>query len=184
MILDPDKEGMGMKIMSMVSDPAIMVSWAKFSDNEIKLSIQDEEQRIVFGPALIPNLPIKRAIMGQVFFVSIDEENILNTAIKFQKDGIANKADTNHDQNLLSGVTYFETFVTNPDRVQVVKGFESLPMGTWFLSAKVENDAQWAKIKSGEITGFSIDANFSFELAEQVDNRDVQAAVKNILNSI
>jgi hypothetical protein len=184
MILDPSEAELGMKIMSVVSSPAIQVNWVKLSDKQIKLSIQDEEQRIVFGPALIPDLPIKRTILDEVFYVSIDRENILHTAIKFQKDGIANKIDTNHDNQLLQGITIFESFLTDEKRVQAVKGFEELPVGTWFITAKVNNDQVWEKIKTGELNGFSIDALFKFEKAETLDTPTIEGAIREILNTL
>ena len=183
MILDPSEEGLGMKIMSLVSEPAIMTNWVKFNEGEIKLAVQDEEQRIVFGAALIPDLPIKRVVMGQTFYVAIDKENILSTAIKFQKDGVANRIDMQHSGTLLNDITIFESFVTNENRVTFAKGFEDLPMGTWFISAKINNDEVWQKIKAGEIKGFSIDALFSFEPSEMLDTSVIQATIKEILNN-
>lgn len=184
MILDPNESELGMKLMSVVGDPAIMVKWVKFSNQPIKLAIQNEEKRIVFGPALIPDLPIKRTIMNEVFFVSIDRENIFQTAIKFQKDNLANKLDMNHSNQLLQGITIFETFVTDEERVSQVKGFEDLPVGTWFIGAKVNNDEVWNKIKSGELNGFSIDALFKFEQAESLDGPTIQKEITEILNTL
>ena len=184
MVLNPDDEGLGLKLMSVVDNPAIMVTWAKFNEQEIKLSIQNEDQRIVFGPALIPDLPIKRSIMGETFFVSIDRENILQTAIKFQKDNLANKIDENHSQQVLSGITIFETFVTDENRVTMAKGFESLPMGTWFITAKVNNDDIWAKMKSGELNGFSIDGLFSFKQDQDLTEKDIRSITREILNKL
>ena len=43
-----------------------------------------------------------------------------------------------------------------------MKGFEDMPDGTWFISAKVDNDEVWAKVKSGEIKGFSVEGIFSY----------------------
>lgn len=182
MVLDDSAQGL--KLMSLVDSPAIMVTWAKFNEQEIKLSIQDEDQRIVFGPALIPDLPIKRSIMGEVFFVSIDRENILKTAIKFQKDNLANQLDVNHNQQVLEGLTIFETFVTDENRVTMANGFESLPMGTWFITAKVNNDETWAKIKSGELTGFSIDGLFSFKQYETLTEKEIRSITRKIINSL
>lgn len=184
MVLDEANSGLGINIMSLVETPAIMVTWAKFNDNEVKLSIQDEDQRIVFGPALIPDLPIKRSVMGEVFFVSIDRENILKTAIKFQKDNLANKLDVNHSQQVLQGLTIFETFVTDENRVPMAKGFESLPLGTWFITAKVNNDDIWNKMKSGELNGFSIDGLFSFKQSKDLTDKEIQSITREIINTL
>jgi len=184
MILSPEDKNLGMKIMSMVDKPAIMVNWVKFKEqSEVKFVIQNEEQRIVFAPALIPDLPIKRSYLGETFYLKIDRANILQTAIKFSKDNLANKLDMNHDSNILSDITIFESFVTDENRVTMAKGFEDLPMGTWFITAKVNNDAVWEKIKSGELNGFSIDALFSFEKAQSLDDKEISSLMTEILSS-
>jgi hypothetical protein len=37
-----------------------------------------------------------------------------------------------------------------------------LPEGSWFITAKVNNDDVWTKIKSGDIKGFSIEGLFKY----------------------
>lgn len=184
MELDPNEPKLGMKIMSMVDAPAIMVNWVKFKDsNQVKFAIDSEEQRIVFAPALIPDMPIYRNIGGKEFYLTIDAPTIQETAIKFAKDNLNNNLDINHDGNVIGDVTIFESFITSPNRVQAAKGFEELPIGTWFIAAKVNNDEVWNKIKAGELNGFSIDALFSFKKAESVDTIDVDKTIDEILNS-
>lgn len=184
MELDPNEPKLGMKIMSMVDAPAIMVNWVKFKDsNQVKFAIDSEEQRIVFAPALIPDMPIYRNVGGKEFYLTIDAPTIQETAIKFAKDNLNNNLDINHDGNVIGDVTIFESFITSPNRVQAAKGFEELPIGTWFIAAKVNNDEVWNKIKAGELNGFSIDALFSFKKAESVDTIDVDKTIDEILNS-
>lgn len=185
MELDPNEPKLGMKIMSMVDAPAIMVNWVKFKDsNQVKFAIDSEEQRIVFAPALIPDMPIYRNVGGKEFYLTIDAPTIQETAIKFAKDNLNNTLDINHDGNIIGDVTIFESFITSENRVQAAKGFEDLPVGTWFISAKVNNDDVWNKIKAGELNGFSIDALFSFAKSETVTDSQAQADIEEILNSI
>ena len=40
------------------------------------------------------------------------------------------------------------------------KAFPDVPDGSWFISAKVEDDATWEKVKSGEVKGFSVEGIF------------------------
>jgi hypothetical protein len=184
LILNDKVQGQGMKFTSLVGKPAILVEWMKFSSDHVQLSIQDAEQRIVFGPALIPGLPIKRTkLTGEEFFVRIDDENILKTAIKFHSDGIANNVDANHSRQLIPGVTIFETIVTNPNRVPSVKGYEGLPIGTLFFSAKVNDDQTWADIQSGKYKGFSIDALFELDPVETLDSKTIQREITEILSN-
>jgi hypothetical protein len=181
LILDEQDTDLGLKILSAVEDPAIMIGWTKFDAKEIKLSILNEDKRIVFGPALIPDLPIQRSINGQQFTVSIDRENIFKTLLKLQKENPNLKSDTNHDQQIIEGVTIFEKFVTDEDRVPTVKGFD-LPVGTLFFTGKIEDDATWEKVKSGELKGWSIDALFKFKPAETITDKETEKLIREILS--
>jgi hypothetical protein len=44
-------------------------------------------------------------------------------------------------------------------------GFEKLPIGTWFVSMKINNPDVWAKVKEHELNGFSVSGYFQ-EVAE------------------
>ena len=58
----------------------------------------------------------------------------------------------------------------NKERGIAPKEFENLPDGTWILTAKVENNDVWDLVKSGELTGFSIDiANIEFKDEKEID---------------
>ena len=72
----------GLKFMSAVESPAIMVNWVKFNDEKpIKMAIQNEEQQVVFAPALIPDLPIYRNHNGREFYLMFDKKTIEQIAL-------------------------------------------------------------------------------------------------------
>jgi len=74
MTLDPNDPKLGMKFMSMVGSPAIMVNCVKFSeDKRVKLSVSEGR---IFGPALIPDLLIERNHNGQKFYLTVDADTI------------------------------------------------------------------------------------------------------------
>ena len=86
----------GVHILSLVDSPAIMVDWVKFSESKSKtqFKIQDEERRIIFGPALIPDLPIyRRDELGREYYVTIDKPTIEQVAIKFSQQKNINNFD-------------------------------------------------------------------------------------------
>ena len=169
----------GVHILSLVDSPAIMVDWVKFSESKSKtqFKIQDEERRIIFGPALIPDLPIyRRDELGREYYVTIDKPTIEQVAIKFSQQKNINNFDINHNEVLLSGVTLFEIVVTDKSRFPVAVGFEDLPEGTMFATAKVNNDAVWQKIKSGEVKGFSITGLFKNVPTKPIDTSEIGRA--------
>ena len=61
-------------------------------------------------------------------------------------------------------------------------GFD-VPVGTWMVSMKVYNDDVWAKVKAGELHGFSIEGYFADNAEERpkesLPNLSVMNALKN-----
>lgn len=187
MILSEDDKTKGPKLLSLVSHPAMLIDFAKFSASpkpNVKFIIQSEEQRIIFGPLLIPELPVYRNEFGKEFFLKISAPTIAEYSIRMSQMPDPNLFDVNHSQQPIDGVVMFEKAITNPDRFPVAAGYEDLPIGTLFAASKVYNDQVWAKIKAGEINGYSIDANFSdFKKAESLDKSTVDAEINHILTN-
>jgi len=182
-IIDVEDSEMGLKTVSLVSDPAIQINWIKFNkQSEIKLAIQNEDKRIIFTPVLIPNQLIYRNIAGEEFNLMFDKETIELVEQKWVKDNLSSAVDIEHSSKLIEGVTFFESVLLNNERFATAKGFEGLPEGTWFLTGKVESDDVWTKIKSGEVNGVSIDGLFKTAEVNKVTMSDAQ--VIKIINNL
>ncbi len=182
-IIDVEDSEMGLKTVSLVSDPAIQINWIKFNkQSEIKLAIQNEDKRIIFTPVLIPNQLIYRNIAGEEFNLMFDKETIELVEQKWVKDNLSSAVDIEHSSKLIDGVTFFESVLLNNERFATAKGFEGLPEGTWFLTGKVESDEVWSKVKSGEINGVSIDGLFKTAEVNKVTMSDEQ--VIKIINNL
>ena len=182
-IIDVEDSEMGLKTVSLVSDPAIQINWIKFNkQSEIKLAIQNEDKRIIFTPVLIPNQLIYRNIAGEEFNLMFDKETIELVEQKWVKDNLSSTVDIEHSSKLIDGVTFFESVLLNNERFATAKGFEGLPEGTWFLTGKVESDEVWSKVKSGEINGVSIDGLFKTAEVKKVTMSDEQ--VIKIINNL
>ena len=182
-IIDVEDSEMGLKAVSLVSDPAIQINWIKFNkQSEIKLAIQNEDKRIIFTPVLIPNQLIYRNIAGEEFNLIFDKETIELVEQKWVKDNLSSTVDIEHSSKLIDGVTFFESVLLNNERFATAKGFEGLPEGTWFLTGKVESDEVWSKIKSGEVNGVSIDGLFKTAEVNKVTMSDEQ--VIKIINNL
>ena len=182
-IIDVEDSEMGLKTVSLVSDPAIQINWIKFNNqSEIKLAIQNEDKRIIFTPVLIPNQLIYRNIAGEEFNLMFDKETIELVEQKWVKDNLSSAVDIEHSSKLIDGVTFFESVLLNNERFATAKGFEGLPEGTWFLTGKVESDEVWSKVKSGEINGVSIDVLFKTAEVKKVTMSDEQ--IIKIINNL
>lgn len=161
--LDIEEEINGLSAVSLVDCPAIERDFIALSkEKEVKFSVNDEK-RIVFGPALIPEQKIyRRDSDGNVYYVSMTKDAIERIAQKFFKDG--NQANGNLQHKVdVDGLVYFESYLINHDRGVCPVEFSDLPDGTWMLSCKVYNDEVWELVKDGTLRGFSIQGSLHVE---------------------
>ena len=168
--------------VALVTEPAILETFIQLSkqeDNRVQMKI-DAEKRIVSGPALIPDEPIFRNQGGRKFYIKYTKDTIAKMALNFFKNHRNTEGNVEHAIPV-NGITFFESYLVDKERGLSPKEFD-LPDGTWFLSAKVENDDVWDLVKSGELTGFSIDiANVAFNEEKEIDNlEDLMEYLKNI----
>ena len=148
-----------------VDVPAIGADFHAFSaeKNLFEFSKIEDEQRIIFGAAMIPNQIIlrKHPKTGEPFKVFYTKETIQIIAHKFFANGFQNNFNLMHDEKQRKdGVTFFQSVIK--DTANGVLGMAGdYPDGTWFLGAKVTNDEVWNEIKLGKIKGFSIEGYFN-----------------------
>lgn len=171
--------------VAFVDKPAIEKNFLAFDSHQLHFDL-NEEQRIVSGPAMVADQLIYRRDENGEYNVFFSADTIRQINLKFFKKGYQKNLNLFHDPTLaLEGVTIFESFVSDKARgVQPLAAFKDLPDGTWFISAKVENDIVWSKIKSGEVKGFSVEGIFSY--MKKGENRTGQhnAHVKGINDSL
>lgn len=156
--------------VSIVDMPAIERNFIQLSKQaEIKFSVNDEK-RTISGPVLIPDYPIYRRIGNEEFYIKFTADTIKDYAIKFFKDKREGEGNVQHNLGF-NGITFYESFLLNKERGIVPVEFQDLPVGTWFLSAKVENDDVWQLIKDGTLKGFSVDIQTTLsEEEKEIDN--------------
>jgi hypothetical protein len=122
----------------------------------------DEEKHIVLGPAMIPNQQIfRKDSNGEPYYVFFSPETIKMIADKYFKNKFIDNNDENHDGSALPDVYVTESWIkeSNNDK-STDYGFKNLPIGTWFVAMKVNNPDVWAKVKDGQLNGFSVSGYF------------------------
>jgi len=136
----------------------------------VELRVQmfvSEDQKILVGPALIPDLEIFRRgrDKGEDYYVQFTKEAVAKAAEKFMKDLNGNNTNVQHTQGLPAGTYVFESWlVEDPetDKANTVYN-QDVPEGTWMIKARVENESVWKLVKDGKVNGFSIEGNFLTE---------------------
>ena len=134
------------------------------TDRGYKMSFQfaDEDQRIIVGPAMIPQQLIPRKdALGNIYHVYFTKETVRKISEKFLRENKHNNTDVNHDDAVVTDNTLLESWIIdNKDHDKSGMYGYNLPEGTWMVSYKINDEETWNKIKSGELKGFSIAGNF------------------------
>tara|TARA_R110001632_G_scaffold70241_3_gene163720 strand:+ start:3352 stop:4497 length:1146 start_codon:yes stop_codon:yes gene_type:complete len=154
----------GLQAIALVDRPAIGVNYQAFDTQ--KFEVINEEQRIVMGAAMIPNLPIYRRDERGEYYAVFKKDTIKALVQKYFKESKQGSFNEQHDQfKILDGVYVYQSFITDEKLgISAPRGFDNIADGTWFIAAKVENDEAWAKVKEdGLLKGFSVEGIFDLE---------------------
>lgn len=166
--IDPNPASeLEVNFIGLVDKPAIERNFLAFGE-VLKFAV-DEEKRIISGPAMIADLPIYRKDdkLGE-YYVVFDKDSIRSIVEKFASKGYMKNFNLFHNENAqVTDVTIFNSFISDKTLgIYPPKGFEDVPDNSWFISVKVNNDAVWQKVKSGEIRGFSVEGMFTYVPAQ------------------
>ena len=125
-------------------------------------NFSDDDQMIITGPAMTPNVMIPRKDGdGIPFHVYFTEDTIEKISRKFMYDSNQNNTDINHDDNLTTENVLLESWIVDDPEMDKSKKFGfNVPKGTWMVSYKINNEDTWNKIKNKELNGFSITGQF------------------------
>ena len=163
-----DENGkLGLTAMGLVDVPAIEENWVALSSNKIKLASVDNERRMLYGAALIPDKLIMRIDKNnEEYYMTFDKATIETLAHDFYKKNLHHTTNLQHEYPV-TGVTIVESWLKEGDSDKsLALGLTDLPNGTWFIGAKVDDDNVWSEVKAGSIRGFSIEGMFVEEAVE------------------
>ncbi len=170
-------EGNGPKVVVSKgrADGAMGTEMADRSNNGYRMSadktmqwhFSEDEQMIITGPAMVADMLIPRRDKdGNVFHVFFSPETVRDISKKFLQTSKHNNTDINHDDTVVQENTLLESWIVEDPELDKSKalGFD-VPANTWMVSYKINNEDTWSKIKSGELTGFSVAGDFAEKLS-------------------
>ena len=166
----------GVKTVSFVKNPAIEKGWVALSAlpdthggqskrYHLSSDTTGPDAQVLTGPALIPGQKILRlSEEKKPFHILFEAEEIQAIARRFAAEGHHNSSNQDHATALAGNVFYESWIVTDPANDKAAALGIDVPAGTWMLSAHIPDAAFWeAEVKSGNITGFSIEGLFDQE---------------------
>jgi hypothetical protein len=154
--------------ISMVSEPAIEAGWVAFDKEQVQFQAVDNDKRLVLGPILVPDKRILRIDgEGKPYHVFLSAPTIKKLSEKYLQNKYTDKVTVEH-QKSISDVSLVESWIveSRTKDKSAVYGL-SLTPGTWAGTMKVNNEKLWQDfVKTGKLTGFSIEGLFSHQLVE------------------
>jgi hypothetical protein len=181
------ESGVEVDAVALVDVPAIGVNFYAFNEQQAQaFAVVNEEERIVVGPAMIPDKKIFRRDMdGTEYEVFFTKETIRTIAEKFFKKGFQTNGNEMHDLSKPVDLVFFQSWIADESKgIPKMKQFESLPDGTWFLGAKINSDEAWAKVKDGTFRGFSVEGMFDMMPVKMSMKMTEEAAAKLIIDQL
>ena len=189
LVISDENEALTIDAISLVTSPAIEQDFVYFSKekNNLTFAKVDEEKRELISPALIPNKQIFRydPNTDSEYYVYFSKETVKKASHLYLKHNNHHKATEQHTDRV-SGVLTVESWIKEGEQDKSnLYGFD-LPIGSWFVKMKIENDEVWSKIKSGELKGLSIEGYFTNKF-EQMNKKEftteeVKTALKELLS--
>ena len=169
LIIDEEAELYGVDAISLVEHGAIDSDWIAMKSQEFTFKTQDKEKRIVMGAALIPDKPIYRKTGDEEYYVYFSKKTVRRAMELYFKNGNQSNATIEHEHKA-NGLHVVESWIVEGEQDKSRMYGLDVPVGSWMVSMKVENDAIWETfVKNGTVKAFSIEGYFAnkFELKNE-----------------
>lgn len=162
LFIDEENEWGGIEAISIVENPAIEEDFIALKSQEVKLAEVDNEKRILMGAALIPNKKIYRKNKDQEYYIHFSEDTVRKASQLFLSRGKQNNSTLEHEVEL-GGLSVVESWIIEDEVHDKSRKYNlNMPVGTWMVSVKVNNDEVWEEfVKTEKVKGFSIEGFFS-----------------------
>ena len=184
LVIDENDETSGIEAISVVETPAIEENFVALNKHELQLKEVNKEKRILMGAALIPDKSIyRRNDKGDEYYIYFSKDTVRKASELFFKRSNHKNATYEHKQPI-EGMTIVESWIvenTKQDK-SALYGL-NLPVGTWAVSMKVDNDEIYEKAKNGEVKGFSIEGYFADKLdmsSQSIEEYERQLTIEEL----
>jgi len=172
LFIDEENDLNGIEAISIVEHPAIEEDFYAFNkQGKLELAKVDGEKRILMGAALIPNKKIYRNNGEQEYYIFFSQDTVKQASELFLSNGKQNNSTLEHEEDL-EGLSVVESWIIEDDVQDKSRKYDlRMPVGTWMVSVKVNNDEIWEEfVKTKKVKGFSIEGFFSdkLEMKKQV----------------
>lgn len=163
--------------ISLVEHPAIESNFIYLHKEEPKqVFLEKDEKHMLYGAVLIPDFPIYRYQSGEEYYITFPSATIEKLAHSYlQNDNIY--SFTKDHNSIADGVSVVESWIKCSKNDKSVDLGLEVPVGTWLIGAKIENEELWESIKKGDVKGFSVESFVQLEeinLSKNMTNTNLE----------
>lgn len=180
LIIDEKEDLSGVEAISVVEFPAIEENFIALNQ-QLQLAKVDEEKRILMGAALIPNKNIYRRNGEDEYYIFFSNETVKKASELFLMNSNQNNATLEH-QKKINDLYVVESWIVEDTEMDKSKKYGlNVPVGTWMVSMKVNNDTIWNDfVKTGKVKGFSIEGYFADKLEMSLQKEQEEELINKI----
>lgn len=170
LFIDETMDMAGIDAISIVENPAIEEDFIALKASTVELASIDSEKRILMGAALVPDKKILRRNAEGEYYIFFSKETVRRASELFLMKGNQSNSTLEHEVDV-QGLTVVESWIVEDEYNDKSRKYNmSLPVGTWMVSVKVNNDEIWNDyVKTGAVKGFSIEGFFTDNLKERYE---------------
>jgi len=186
LVIDENTDMHGIQAISVVENPAIEEDFiALNSENKIELAEVDHERRILMGAALIPDKKIYRRSGDKEYFIYFTKETVEQASQLFLMEGKQNNSTLEHEVEI-DNLSVVESWIIEDELHDKSRKFGlNMPVGTWMVSVKVNNDVIWEEfVKTKKVKGFSIEGFFADKLDRPNESMEEDFAAQESIEII
>ncbi len=184
LVIDETAEVFGIDAISIVESPAIESDFVALKSDKVEFTEVDKEKRILMGAALVPSKPIYRRDERGEFYVYFTKDTIRRAMELFMQNGFQNNSTLEHEMRI-QGLTVVESWIVEGEKDKAYHYNLDVPVGTWMVSVKVNNDAIWDNfVKTGKVKGFSIEGYFANKTELSVVEKLEEVIESQLLNEV
>lgn len=168
--------------ISIVDEPANEMKFVAMSNVKPVFLENNKEKQILTGVVLMPDQLIYRREGDYEYNIVFEKDVIELLSQDFLRRGFIKNSKYNHEGKWLEGISVVESWVTADTQLDKANalGFD-VPVGTWLVSMKLSDELWKEYVKTGKVTGFSIDA-FLEHKKVKMNNTKNKKTIMSLLN--
>ena len=183
LIIDEDAELYGIDAISLVDKPAIELDFVALKSERVQFAEVDADKRILIGPALVPDKPIYRKMGEEEYYVYFSKSTVRRASELYMVHGNQRNHTLEHEHQI-QGLTLVESWLVEDKRKDKSALYDlDVPVGTWMVAIKVDNDAIWKEwVKEGLVKGFSIEGYFVDKTQQIQKDEEMQEMARQLMS--